>query len=424
MAGKRQKEPHYEFNGPIGVFFTTFLLPAVVYFLYFACNKNGCLTLSPFRLPPFQLDGPLITMEAYLVVLGWFCFQAALYMFLPAKIVYGVEIHDTDRSYRLPYRVNALSALIVSLFTAVIGVSAGVIKATYIYDNFLPLASSAIVFAFSLAFFLYIKSTFNRRTNMSEGGNTGNVIYDFWIGRQLNPRTGDFDWKYFCELRPGLIGWVLVNLSMAAKQYENTGTVQPAMVLVNIFQFIYVFDALAAESAILTTLDIVHDGFGLMLAFGDLAWVPFNYSFQSRFLVDHSPNLNWVSIGMIVGINFMGYYIFRMSNLEKNNFRSNPNDPINKNVKYIKTQTGTNLIISGWWGMSRHINYFGDWLMSIAWSLPTGHGHIITYFYPIYFAVLLIHRQTRDDEKCRRKYGADWDKYVKTVPYRIVPYVY
>lgn len=36
----------------------------------------------------------------------------------------------------------------------------------------------------------------------------GNPLYDFFIGRELNPRIGNFDFKYFCELRPGLIGWV------------------------------------------------------------------------------------------------------------------------------------------------------------------------------------------------------------------------
>ena len=32
--------------------------------------------------------------------------------------------------------------------------------------------------------------------------------------------------------------------------------------------------------AILTTMDITTDGFGFMLSFGDLAWVPFTYSVQ------------------------------------------------------------------------------------------------------------------------------------------------
>lgn len=36
----------------------------------------------------------------------------------------------------------------------------------------------------------------------------GNPIYDFFLGRELNPRICSFDFKYFCELRPGLIGWV------------------------------------------------------------------------------------------------------------------------------------------------------------------------------------------------------------------------
>jgi len=42
--------------------------------------------------------------------------------------------------------------------------------------------------------------------------------------------------------------------------------------------------------------------------------------------------------------------------------------------------------------------------MGLAWCLPTGFDTPITYFYVIYFAVLLIHRQRRDDEACAKKY--------------------
>ena len=42
--------------------------------------------------------------------------------------------------------------------------------------------------------------------------------------------------------------------------------------------------------------------------------------------------------------------------------------------------------------------------MALAWSLPTGFETPITYFYVTYFAVLLIHRQMRDDEACEKKY--------------------
>ena len=41
--------------------------------------------------------------------------------------------------------------------------------------------------------------------------------------------------------------------------------------------------------------------------------------------------------------------------------------------------------------------------MALAWSLPTAFDTPLTYFYVVYFAVLLIHRQRRDDEKCQHK---------------------
>ena len=52
------------------------------------------------------------------------------------------------------------------------------------------------------------------------------------------------------------------------------------------------------------------------------------------------------------------------------------------------------------------------------WAIP------VTYFYLVYFAVLLVHRQRRDDDKCHRKYGKDWDDYCRQVKYRIVPGLY
>ncbi len=65
------------------------------------------------------------------------------------------------------------------------------------------------------------------------------------------------------------------------------GRVSAAMALVCGFHGLYVADALWHEPAILSTMDITTDGLGFMLAFGDLAWVPFTYSLQARYLVDH-----------------------------------------------------------------------------------------------------------------------------------------
>ncbi len=63
-------------------------------------------------------------------------------------------------------------------------------------------------------------------------------------------------------------------------------SISNSMLLVNVFQLYYVADALWNEAAILTTMDITTDGFGFMLAFGDLAWVPLTFTSCARYLVD------------------------------------------------------------------------------------------------------------------------------------------
>nr|XP_057933976.1 delta(14)-sterol reductase TM7SF2 isoform X2 [Doryrhamphus excisus] len=294
----------------------------------------------------------------------------------------------------------------------------------HLFQLMLPLAVCAIGASFVLSAYLYLRSFLAPPHALASGGTTGNPLYDFFIGRELNPRIGHFDLKYFCELRPGLIGWVVINFSMLMKEVELAGSPSLAMILVNVFQLLYVADALWNEEAVLTTMDIVHDGFGFMLVFGDLAWVPFTYGLQAAFLVGHPQALSPLGAAAIITLNGIGYYIFRKSNSQKNQFRRNPAHPSVARLETIATSTGKRLLVSGWWGLVRHPNYLGDLLMALAWSLPCGFSHLLPYFYVIYFTVLLVHREARDERQCRAKYGLAWDTYCRRVPYRILPYIY
>lgn len=110
-----------------------------------------------------------------------------------------------------------------------------------------------------------------------------------------------------------------------------------------------------------------------MLAVGDLLWVPFVYSLQARYLVFSPKELGPYATAGILAVNSLGYYIFRSSNSEKNDFRNGKN-PKSKHkysiavsltdanlsradLQFMQTERGTKLITSGWWGMSRHPNY-------------------------------------------------------------------
>ncbi|XP_029470002.1 delta(14)-sterol reductase [Rhinatrema bivittatum] len=407
-----------EFGGILGAVILLFLMPATMFHLLLTCATEQASVLSiPASMPALAT---LWNPNTALLLLGWILFQAFLYMLPLGEVAEGTVLQDQTR---LQYRINAFHAFAITVLLMGTALACG-LRLSYIHDHFLQLAVSASAISLVLSFLLYAKSVCAEESALSPGGNSGNPVYDFFIGHELNPRFGTFDLKYFCELRPGLIGWGMINLAMLMKETELRGSPSLAMILVNAFQLLYVVDALWNEEAILTTIDIIHDGFGFMLVFGDLAWVPFTYSLQAYFLVNHPHELSMLSAIGILALNTLGYAIFRGANSQKNTFRRSPTDPRVAELETIPTASGKCLLVSGWWGFVRHPNYLGDLIMALAWSLSCGVTHILPYFYVIYFAFLLVHREARDEHRCLRKYGLSWQEYCKRVPYRIFPYIY
>jgi len=277
------------------------------------------------------------------------------------------------------------------------------------------------IFTFTFAGFLYFWGLKGADWEQP----TGRPFYDYFMGTALNPRVGSLDLKLFCEARPGMVFWMLMNLSMAAKQYELHGTVTVPMLLVVGFQSIYLIDYFIHEEAVLTTWDIKHEKFGWMLCWGDLVWLPFTYTLQAQYLVNHTHDLPAWGIAAIVVLNLTGYAIFRGANIQKHYFRRNPNRAVwGRPAEYIKTARGSLLLTSGWWGFSRHMNYFGDLMIALSWCLPAAFGSPLPYFHIVYFTILLLHRERRDDAMCLAKYGKDWLRYRARVPWRIVPGLY
>lgn len=105
----------------------------------------------------------------------------------------------------------------------------------FINRNYVQLLTSNIIIAYALAIFVYVKSFTVKAGNadkreLAAGGHTGNLIYDWYIGRELNPRVtlpfaGEIDIKSWMELRPGMLGWVILDLAFIAKQYKSYGYV-------------------------------------------------------------------------------------------------------------------------------------------------------------------------------------------------------
>ncbi len=400
------------------------LMTAIVFFLYFCIEHNQGSLLPGPTSQWREFAGAIVpTGPAVLAFLGWFVFQVVLERALPATIAQGTPLPDGST---LSYRINGLTAMIVSLTAVSFGYYSGLLPLSWVYYNFGALLSTATVFAFALSVFIY---WWGKNHPGGPSKVSGDFVRDYFYGVALNPRTPPvtgFDWKFFCECRPGLIGWIVIDLAMAAAQYEKYGQVSIAMWAVIALQTAYVFNNFRNESWLLTTVDIQQERFGWMLVHGDLVLVPMTYCLQAYWLVDNFRDPSWVYVALVLLLGVVGFTIFIDSNLQKNRFRRDPDNCRiwGKPAEYMETQRGTRLLLSGYWGMARHMNYLGDWLVALSFGLCAGFGSFVPYFYPAWFALLLFLRERRDDRWCAKKYGDDWDRYKQRVPWRIVPGLY
>src|SRR5690606_33534401 len=192
------------------------------------------------------------------------------------------------------------------------------------------------------------------------------------------------------------------------------------------------------EECIPTTWDIFYEKWGWMLIYWNLAGVPFIYSLQSVYLYKAGPTSHPVwYLALVYTILFTAYYIWDTANSQKNYFRMDLNGSFRprltfpqlpwrklENPKYLKTDAGSALLVDGWWKYARKIHYTADITMATCWGLACGFGSFIPYFYCFFFTCALTHRVIRDMERCSKKYGKDWDRYCKEVPYIFIPGIY
>ena len=76
----------------------------------------------------------------------------------------------------------------------------------------------------------------------SDSGSTGSLIYDFYWGMELYPRIGKhFDLKTWTNCRMGMMGWGVLVLCYAVKQYEKYGQLFNGMAVSVLLMHLYIF---------------------------------------------------------------------------------------------------------------------------------------------------------------------------------------
>ena len=415
--------------------------PLLVAYLWLSCEQYACAISGPLldialsQSPSAGrglLDGlPRPTLTGFAIFGAWYAWQAVLAVSLPGRIGHGAI---TPAGHRPAYRLNGLVAWLVT--HALFGLAAfrwPLVPPTIVADNGGGLLIAANAAGILVAVLAYAKA--RRWPSRPENRRwTGHAVTDFVMGVELNPRVGSVDLKLFHVGHVGMIAWTVVNASYAAKQFEALGYVTTSMILVNLLQLVYVLDFFAREDWYLRTIDMHHDRFGFLLAWGSAVWIPFVYTLQAAYLVRHPVELSPAAVACILALAGAGYAVFLSANRQRDRFRRAGGAvriwrrPATSIPASYETADGavhhTRLLTSGWWGLARHANYAGDIMMAAAASLACGFAHALPYFYAVYLTALLVHRVRRDDRRCRAKYGAAWTEYCAAVPYRMIPGVW
>jgi delta14-sterol reductase len=339
--------------------------------------------------------------------LYWSVFVVGLFLlrkFVPGPMRQGQQLRDGTRK---SYRLNGLYILFILAI-----VLAG-LHLTHLFTlaevnrQFWKLLAVANIFAVAHTAWLFFVGR-------------GKSVKDAWFGPELNPELWGVDLKMFAYV-PSLLGLWVLNLSFAAAQWEALGHLTTRMWLYQTFFTIYIFNYFQFEYGMLHTWDVIAENFGFMLVWGDYVLVPFFYSICGWYLVKNQeplPTAMAFALPILFGV---GFWLFRGSNEQKHQYKEDPTRPI-----WGKTPetVGGKLLVSGFWGIGRKLNYTGELMVYFGWTLTTGFDSFVPYILPFWLLCLFSHRAWRDEQRCRAKYAALWDEYCARARFRMFPFVY
>jgi 7-dehydrocholesterol reductase len=362
---------------------------------------------------------------AWATIVGFAAVELALMRLVPGRRWEGPV---TPAGHVPVYVANGPACFAITLAAASGLVAGGVLPGSHLYDHALDILGALNLAALVLCLGLYVKGRV--APSGPDHGATGNPVFDYYWGTELYPRILGFDVKQFTNCRFGMTGWALWLLSYAAAQAPLSATMGVAVGI----QLVYIAKFFWWEDGYLRSIDIMHDRAGFYICWGCLVWIPAVYTGGTMYLVDHPVSLPpavtvlWIAAG--IGAVMANY----LADAQRQHVRTTGGKgpvwgkpPVLIRARYTTgdgAQRENLLLASGWWGIARHFHYIPELAAAYLWTAPVGLSHALPWLYPVFLTALLVHRAMRDDERCARKYGPDWEAYCAVVRWKMLPGVW
>uniref|UniRef100_A0A1Y1ML18 Uncharacterized protein n=1 Tax=Photinus pyralis TaxID=7054 RepID=A0A1Y1ML18_PHOPY len=415
--------------GLFNAFLFVLCLPLIPLIFLVYCNEKQCnFTASPkfnysristyFGLKSFAISLCYILL---VFVIGALPFGGPKVSGLP------------NRGSKLNYVMNGFFTLVlVGIVLILLETFTGVLVIENVLQNFFQHYVTLTVLGVILSVALYIRSFYVPLCNLKSDVLINNAIYNFYHGRDINPRVfGVVDFKlflfrFFC-ISTIIMNAVLFYKSVSFKvltdgdidyksiKYNETLAVFAAM------QIIHHTWCIVYESSFVTTFTAQYEAVGyeciVSLLLGPIVEIG-----SSKYILDYGVTLpRWQLI--FAGVLFMiGSVFYHGSNTQKHQFRLNPYHPKVSHLESLPSSQGRKLLVSGYWGMVRHPNYLGDIIIQMSFGLLVYNAVPVLVF--IFDILWIINRISRTELKCEQRYGSAWKRYCQRVKYSLVPKVY
>lgn len=225
--------------------------------------------------------------------------------------------------------------------------------------------------------------------------------------------------------------WHVLSFCALAARGTASGDVPAAAAIYGALMSWFLLEYMVGEVVHLWTYDIFAERVGFKLVWGCCAFYPCFYCVGMHALHrgDGTEMPPW-AVALTAAVFFLGWALTRGANLQKWTFKVHGAETFLCGLVENRTVpgSGNKVLCSGWWGLSRHINYLGEIVQAVALALPACFvgapwwAVLLAWLYPLYYVALFVPRQMDDDRLCEAKYGEQvWGEYVRRVPWRIVP---
>ncbi|CAH2084923.1 unnamed protein product [Euphydryas editha] len=420
----------YEFGGRIGSAALYLLIPLTVFYILISCTKS-CILLSLRDISAHKSISNWFDTPATLVVISNFIMQA-IFISLPS---FGTkEVDEQGKKYCF----NAFFSSFLTLNILFALDYYKVLTADLLLNSYLKMATTSYLMALILIIVLHLKSLNTDSGHLNPYGTSGKVLYDLFMGRQIHCYLMKINVKLWLARMSNICALVFAILifkhgfSIQLTEIDNLALnkfteiiskikLKPTILVYSMMQIVYALYFIIGEKKIVSTFYWQSEGLGYLQIVSSILY-PYFFTSISKYVADTDLQLSSNILIAASVLYSLGLTIMLISNNIKYEFRKNPLQPSLTQLNSMPTFLGKKLLVANLWGILRHPNYTGDIMIHLALALPGVFTRNIVAAAPALITIFMfIHRAWRDHNRCRRRYGAAWQRYCKRVPSVLIP---